>query len=312
MVGTIIDAFTRSLGVKPAYCAGAPSSGSGEKKNSFWKGTLSGGVTGGIEACITYPTEFIKTMQQLYPQWAKRGVIASVKETVSTNGVSGLYRGLSCLLFFSIPKTGIRFGSKEFYDKNVFTTPSKLNTFLSGACAGTTEAIFVVTPMETLKVKLIHDRFQPQPKYTGLFNGINAIYKAQGFQGVYSGPVPTILRQSSNQAIRFLVYGETKKFLEGVIPNAPGTLITALAGGIAGAASVLGNNPIDVVKTNLQGLEAKKYGGTLNCIKMIAKEHGIKGFYSGCGARLSRVVLDVAITFTLFEHIRNLMDKVFP
>lgn len=89
------------------------------------------------------------------------GIIGAGKDTVSKHGVSGLYRGLSCLLVFSIPKTGIRFGSKEFYDQNIFTTKSRTNTFLSGACAGATEALLVVTPMETLKVKLIHDRLLP-------------------------------------------------------------------------------------------------------------------------------------------------------
>ena len=251
-------------------------------------------------------------MQQLYPQWAKQGAKAAAKETVSTHGVRGLYRGLSVLLVFSVPKTGIRFGSKEFYDKTFFQTPSKWGTFLSGALAGTTEALLVVTPMETLKVKLIHDRFQAVPKYSSLLNGISTIYASQGFKGIYMGPLPTVLRQSSNQAIRFSVYGEVKAKLDEIGPNWPLTLKTALSGAIAGAASVLGNNPIDVVKTNMQGLEAHKYKSSLECFVSIYKNEGLGGYYKGAGARLSRVVLDVAITFTLVEHIRNLLDKLFP
>lgn len=310
MVSLIANSVAKLLTAQPVYCAGPHGGGSGDK--SFWKGTLSGGITGGIEACITYPTEYIKTMQQLYPQWSKQGAKAAVKETVSNHGIRGLYRGLSVLLVFSIPKTGIRFGSKEFYDKNVFTTPSKTATFLSGALAGTTEALLVVTPMETLKVKLIHDRFQPVPKYSSLFNGISTIYASQGFKGIYMGPLPTVLRQSSNQAIRFTVYGEVKAKLDEIGPNWPLTLKTALSGAIAGAASVLGNNPIDVVKTNMQGLEAHKYKSSLDCFVSIYKNEGLGGYYKGAGARLSRVVLDVAITFTLVEHIRNLLNKLFP
>ncbi|CAG9316282.1 unnamed protein product [Blepharisma stoltei] len=309
MVGRLFDFFTRAFVPQPVHCAGPPAK-HGEDK-VFWKATLSGGITGGIEACITYPTEFIKTMQQLYPE-KRSGIIQVGKDTVNAHGFRGLYRGLSCLLFFSIPKTGTRFGSKEVYDKYIFTTPGKLNTFLSGACAGATEAVFVVTPMETLKVKLIHDRMSPTPKYRGLFHGISTIYKAEGFPGVYRGVVPTLIRQSSNQAIRFLVYGECKKFIETTFPNSPLTLQTALSGAIAGAASVLGNNPIDVVKTIMQGLEAKKYNGSLHCFFAIAKRDGIRGFYKGAGARLTRVVLDVAITFTLVEHIRNGLDYFFP
>jgi solute carrier family 25 citrate transporter 1 len=69
-----------------------------------------------------------------------------VRHTLKTSGFFGLYRGLSALLFFSVPKTGTRFGAKEFFDANVFKTPGKLNTFMAGACAGAVEAIIVVTP----------------------------------------------------------------------------------------------------------------------------------------------------------------------
>ena len=58
--------------------------------------------------------------------------------------------------------------------------------------------------------------------------------------------MPTVLQQSSNQAIHFLVYGDVKKKLDEMFPNSPLTFQTALAGSIAGGASVLGNNPIDV------------------------------------------------------------------
>ena len=47
-----------------------------------------------------------------------------------------------------------------------------------------------------------------------------------------------------------------------------------LFGGIAGAASVYGNTPVDVVKTRMQGLEAKKYKNTFDCAVKIWKHEG--------------------------------------
>lgn len=84
---------------------------------------------------------------------------------------------------------------------------------MAGVGAGITEAILVVTPQETLKTKLIHDRFLEKPQYNGLFDGINKIYAAKGFNGIYRGVIPTILRQGSNQGVRFLVYDESKKLV---------------------------------------------------------------------------------------------------
>jgi len=69
----------------------------------------------------------------------------------------------------------------------------------------------------------------------------------------------------------------------------------------------MANNPVDVVKTNLQGLEAAKYGGFLGAFSYIMKNEGPLGFYKGVGPRLARVVLDVAITFSAFHSLKRLL-----
>ena len=85
------------------------------------------------------------------------------------------------------------------------------------------------------------------------------------------------MKQSSNQMIRFFVYGEMVKFATG--SNSPDELNgfqRFYCGGVAGAASVLGNTPIDVVKTRMQGLEAKNYKNSFDCAKQIAQNEVIK------------------------------------
>ena len=46
----------------------------------------------------------------MLPGGAKKynGIMDCVKKTVKTNGVFGLYRGLSVLLYGSIPKSAVR------------------------------------------------------------------------------------------------------------------------------------------------------------------------------------------------------------
>lgn len=74
-----------------------------------------------------------------------------------------------------------------------------------------------------------------------------------GVKGVYQGVVPTILKQGSNQAIRFFVMETLKDWYKGGdntkhVPK----LVVGVFGAVAGAASVFGNTPIDVVKTRMQ------------------------------------------------------------
>jgi len=286
----------------------------GGNKNPM-KAILAGGIAGGIEISITYPTEYVKTIMQLYEKESMKGPLQVVKDTLSSHGVPGLYRGLTCLLYFSIPKSAVRFWGFEtakgfLQDQNGHMTTSA--NLLAGLTAGVIEAVAVVTPMETIKVKLIHDQLSPSPKYRGFFHGVTSIAKQQGWAGCYKGLFPTILKQGSNQMIRFAVFFELKRRMLGEDPNAKFSVAQSLfAGGVAGAASVFGNTPIDVIKTRMQGLESSKYKSSWDCVVQVAKNEGIKGFYKGTTPRLGRVCLDVAITMTLYTQIMNLLDRLW-
>lgn len=131
---------------------------------------------------------------QLYPEKNKQGTINTVKQTFRERGVLGFYRGYSALLLFSVPKNYVRFGTYSYVQSNVFTTKSKTNNFLCGLCAGAAESTLVVTPQETLKTKLIHDKLSANPQYKSLLDGISKIVKAQGLGGLYKGYVATLLK----------------------------------------------------------------------------------------------------------------------
>ena len=51
---------------------------------------------------------------------------------------------------------------------------------LCGLGAGVSEAILIVCPMETVKVKFIHDQTQPNPKYKGFLHGLRTIIRTEG------------------------------------------------------------------------------------------------------------------------------------
>lgn len=63
-------------------------------------------------------------------------------------------------------------------DENGNLSPGK--RLLCGLGAGVTEAIFAVTPMETVKVKFINDQRSANPKFRGFFHGVSCILKEQG------------------------------------------------------------------------------------------------------------------------------------
>lgn len=305
------------FGERPWLAENGAAAPAGGTKKGF-KGIVAGGMTGAIEICITYPTEFVKTHLQLDEKGDRKqytGIIDCVKKTVNKYGFFGLYRGMSILLYGAIPKFGIRFGAFEFYKEHMQLPSGNLTPsgrFLCGLGAGITEAFLVVTPLETIKVKFIHDRRLPQPRYKGFIHGIGTILREQGVGGIYKGVTATVIKQGTNQAIRFFIMETCKDAYRGSDPDkiVPKPL-TGFFGACAGAASVFGNNPIDVIKTRMQGLEAKLYKNTWDCIVQTWKQEGAKAFYKGTVPRLCRVCLDVAITFMVYDSVMELFQKIW-
>ncbi|CAG0919674.1 unnamed protein product [Notodromas monacha] len=295
--------------------ATAPAGGS----NQGLKGVIAGGITGGIEICITFPTEYVKTRLQLDEKSGKARQFTGIKDcvvkTVKSHGVLGLYRGLSVLVYGSIPKSAVRFGAFEQLKKLNADSTGKLTAgqrLLCGLGAGLSEAVLAVTPMETVKVKFIHDQTSANPKYKGFIHGIRSIVAEQGIGGTYKGLAPTMAKQGSNQAIRFFVMETLKDWWRGGDPNKPvNKLVVGGFGAIAGAASVFGNTPIDVVKTRMQGLEASKYKSSVDCALQIWRHEGAAAFYKGTLPRLSRVCLDVAITFMIYDSFMEAFNKIW-
>lgn len=95
--------------------------------------------------------------------------------------------------------------------------------------------------METVKVKFINDQRSANPKFRGFAHGVGMIVKQEGLSGVYKGVTATIMKQGSNQAIRFYVMETLREWYKGGDKNKDcPKLLVGLFGAVAGAASVFG------------------------------------------------------------------------
>jgi len=248
----------------------------------------------------------LKTVLQIDKTKFNLGLVGLAKETWHNQGFFGFYRGYTALLLFSMPKNSVRFGAFEYAKANLFTEKGNAtHTFMCGLCAGFSEAVVVVTPQETLKTKLIHDKLSPKPQYGNIFQGIYTIASQTGIRGLYQGVVPTIMKQSSNQAVRFVVFDKTKQAASPYIKNK--ILTDLFAGGFAGFCSTMANNPVDVIKTKMQQKDGANMG-FMDHARNIYASRGFMGFYSGVVPRLARVVLDAALTFSIFHQLKRSVE----
>jgi len=251
--------------------------------------------------------EYIKTQLQLQqalpngqaPKYT--GMVSGFRYTIRTHGFATLYTGLTPSLIGAVPKAGIRFGSNAFFKDALRREDGSLTPgrqFLAGLGAGVAESIAIVTPLETIKVKLIATN---QP----MVEGIKSIVAQDGVAGLYKGLFATILKQGSNHGLRFMAFNSYKDWLtdDGARTIRP---VEALVGGMgAGLFSVMGNNPFDVVKTRMQSVDASKYKSTFDCFAQTWKKEGPAAFYKGAIPRCGRVVPGQGVIFMSFETIQE-------
>lgn len=75
----------------------------------------------------------------------------------------------------------------------------------AGFLSGTTEAFFIVTPFEVVKIRLQHQKGLDKAalKYHGPIHCATTIIREEGAMGLWSGATPTILRNGINQMCLF-------------------------------------------------------------------------------------------------------------
>jgi len=274
------------------------------------KALVAGASAGILEICCTYPIEYTKTAMQL--STTKVSARQIVTSTYQNAGFSGFYRGLPSMVYFAAPKAALRFSGFEACS-GLLTGPDGKSDryglgvakgFIAGLGAGTLEAIFVTTPQETIKVRLIDDAFRTTgSKYKSFFHGVKTIVGEHGFSGIYKGLAPTVVKVATAQGTRFGVFN----YIPAEKRDTP--IKAAISGAFAGGVSVLLFQAIDVVKSRMQSLDASKYRSTAHCVQDMLKNEGILAFYKGVGPRLTRVCCEVGITMSLYGEVVKILDK---
>ncbi|KAH7115025.1 mitochondrial uncoupling protein 2 [Dendryphion nanum] len=307
----------------------------GKKPASAATNLIAGGGAGMMEALACHPLDTIKVRMQLsrrarapgvrlpHQRTApKRGFLRTGTEIVKRETPLGLYKGLGAVLTGIVPKMAIRFTSYEWYKQLLADPEGNVTgkaTFSAGLAAGVTEAVAVVTPMEVIKIRLQaqhHSMADPLdiPKYRNAAHALYTVVKEEGFGALYRGVSLTALRQGSNQAVNFTAYSEFRARLQ----DWQGTTDlpsyqTMMIGLVSGAMGPLSNAPIDTIKTRLQKTPAEPGQTAISRIVNISndmwKQEGSRSFYKGITPRIMRVAPGQAVTFTVYEYLKGVLEQ---
>lgn len=270
--------------------------------------SFAAGGFGGICAVLTgHPFDLVKVRLQtgLY-----KSSVQCVKETISKDGLRGLYRGVLPPLLGVTPMFAVSFWGYDVGKKLVSSFSGKAveNFEIKDiSTAGFISAIpttLVAAPFERVKVMM---QIQEGAKSKSMGGVIAEMYRTGGIRSIFKGTVATLARDGPGSALYFATYEYVKKEL-----SAPGEDLSLFAittaGGCAGIAMWLGVFPIDTIKSTQQSSNVKV--SISQATKSIYAKGGIKAFFPGVGPALARAFPANAATFLGVELARKFLDQV--
>tara|TARA_B110000881_G_C18574317_1_gene517548 strand:+ start:501 stop:1553 length:1053 start_codon:yes stop_codon:yes gene_type:complete len=283
-------------------------------KKGTWQSFVAGGFAGIVDTCCTMPLDTIKVQMQCNGKL--RTPIHAATTILRTTGPFSFYAGVQPFMLQCAGKAAIRFYAFEQF--KYFLGPTCLNlngfvgnigvTMLGGLGAGLSEAIIWTAPMERLKVLRQTEAAAGNAKGSGsIFTSAKSVIHTQGFTGLYRGGFATCIRQGTSHMTRFAIYAPIREFLNSKATKshmdvpAP-AWVSMLAGGLAGALSVILNNPVDVVKSRIQAVDST-HTSMMQCTRHLLQTEGSGAFLNGLSARVPRLFFSQAITFTVYERM---------
>uniref|UniRef100_A0A673NC58 Mitochondrial uncoupling protein 2-like n=1 Tax=Sinocyclocheilus rhinocerous TaxID=307959 RepID=A0A673NC58_9TELE len=188
-----------------------------------------------------------------------------------------------------------------------------------GAGTAACFADLVTFPLDTAKVRL---QIQGEStaasgsavvKYRGVFGTIATMVHTEGARSLYNGLVAGLQRQMSFASVRIGLYDSMKQFYTRGSENA--NIVTRLmAGCTTGAMAVVFAQPTDVVKVRFQaqvrqsdGL--KRYNGTMDAYRTIARDEGVRGLWKGCMPNITRNAIVNCAELVTYDVIKELILK---
>ncbi|KAM5179653.1 dicarboxylate carrier UCP2-like [Mantella aurantiaca] len=204
--------------------------------------------------------------------------------------------------------------------------PTAAVKFIGAGTAACIADLFTF-PLDTAKVRLqIQGESKTQvsvktAQYKGVFGTISTMVKTEGPRSLYNGLVAGLQRQMSFASVRIGLYDSVKQFYTKGSEHV-GIGSRLLAGCTTGAMAVALAQPTDVVKVRFQAQantsSTRRYKGTMDAYKTIAKEEGMRGLWKGTAPNITRNAIVNCTELVTYDLIKdsllkyNLMSDTLP
>ncbi|KAL2868734.1 putative mitochondrial carrier protein (Rim2) [Aspergillus lucknowensis] len=211
-------------------------------------------------------------------------------------------------------------------------------THLVAGAAGGMATALLTSPLDVLRTRLQSDFYRSQLKstqalqhsrpsvarsfilhFSETFEILFSIHRVEGWRSLFRGLGPSLTGVVPATAIKFYAYGNCKRLypdLLGIDKDA--TSVHALSAASAGVVTGTATNPIWLVKTRLQldkshvnsdgSIRPPQYRNSLDCVKQVLQQEGIKGLYRGLMASYLGVI-ETTLHLAAYERIKVMVAR---
>ncbi len=270
-----------------------------------WRLALAGGIAGAISNSLLHPLDTVKTVRQYDPR-TFRGVLPTVRVIAAERGIGALYAGLLPALLGSAISSSLYFGAYELAKRRLIrhahpTVPRPFLHGLAAVCGNVTSSILFV-PKEVVKA-----RMQAGVERGRFISAFQGTLSAHGVAGLYRGYKATLLRNIPSTVLRFVLFEEFRRVVQGDARDPKNLGQFLLAGALAGAIASGITTPMDVVKTRLSTGALASGTRVLPALRHIAVSEGVRGLYAGVRPRMVWSALSTGVGFGSYELCKALL-----
>lgn len=291
-----------------------------------------GGAAATFASVFIHPMDLAKVRMQLYgqlnPGKPVPGFTTIIANIVKNDGPLSVYKGVDAAIGRQMVYGTARIGlHRKFSDiltaRNEGQPINFLSKTLSGMASGSI-AVCIGTPFDIALVRLQSDGMaKPEDRrnYKNVFDALIRTTKEEGVGALYKGLAPNILRGMSMNVGMMACYDQAKESVASLLgdemTNGPSLPTRLGASAIAGFTAALFSLPFDLIKSRLMAQKPDPltgefpYKGIIDCTTKIARNEGLRGFFSGFSAYYGRCAPHAMIILLSIESITNMYRTAF-
>ncbi|KAG9248967.1 putative mitochondrial phosphate carrier protein [Calycina marina] len=258
-------------------------------------------LAGAICCSVTHggltPVDVVKTRIQLDPVTYNKGLIGGFRQVIAKEGAGALLTGFGPTAAGYFLQGSLKFGGYELFKQQAINligyenaSNNRTAVYLASSALAEFFADIALCPLEATRIRLVSE-----PTYAnGLIGGFSKMMKNEGIGAFYAGFGPILFKQVPYTMAKFVVFEKVNEMIYQSVDKSTAssgmqTTINLGSGLIAGFAAAIVSQPADTMLSKINKSKGLPGEGTTSRLIKIAKELGIRGSYTGIGARLFMV-----------------------